>query len=411
MTIPPEDSITPLIAPIFRIDDITAGRDRVGYHYRYRGLLTAPSSAKAYDQLAEALSPYGLMPLFRKDEDGRHLILLVQAPPPPKPSNIWINLLLFVLTFLSMMVAGAQIPKSVPIPQGDDLGTIMLQLQLQFQYMLTGWPFALSLMSILLAHEFGHYFTSRFHKLAATLPYFIPLPIPPIGTLGAVIRLKEMPKNKRILLDVGIAGPLAGLVVAIPILLVGLRMSQLDTLPAVPSLLEGNSVLYLFLKYITFGQMLPAPASYNVPPVLHWLQYFFTGTPVPVGGTDVLLGQVAWAGWVGLLVTSLNLIPAGQLDGGHILYVLLGGKRLRALLPYLTAILAVLGIFSVSWWIWIGLLNLFGRLTDEPRDQITELGPARRALAIFGVAVFVLVFMPVPISASIFSFLQQLFQH
>jgi hypothetical protein len=117
-----------------------------------------------------------------------------------------------------------------------------------------------------------------------------------------------------------------------------------------------------------------------------------------------MLNPVAWAGWVGLLVTSLNLIPAGQLDGGHVLYVLIGGKRLRALLPFIQGILAVLGLFSVSWWLWLIILSFFGRYTDEPLDQITELGPARRALAIFGIIVFLLVFMPVPLPASIFDF-------
>lgn len=402
MPTPEEPTLTPFINNIFQIDDVTAGRDSAGYLFRYRGMLTAPDSAKAYDQLSEALSPYGLMPLFRKEDDGRHLILLVAAPPPPKPSNIWINILLFVLTVLSMMVAGAEIPKSVSIPEGNDLAIIALY----FQYMLTGWPYALALMSILLAHELGHYFASRYHKMAATLPYFIPMPLPPVGTMGALIRLKEMPKNKRILLDVGIAGPLAGLVVAIPVLLIGLHMSPLSTHITNSPGFEGNSILYLLLKYITFGQLLPAPGHYTLPPVLHWLAFFFTGTPTPQDATDVLLGPVAWAGWIGLLVTSLNLIPVGQLDGGHILYVLLGGKRLRALLPYLTIILGILGIFSVSWWIWIALLNFFGRLTDEPRDQITELGPARRALAIFGVFVFFLVFMPSPFPFSIFSFFQ-----
>lgn len=402
MNFPDASILTPLIENIFRIDDLTVGRDGAGYLYRYRGLLTATDSAAAYDQLAEALSPHGLMPLFRKEDDGRHLILLVAAPAAPKPSNPLINLVLFILTVLSMMLAGAVIPPDTVIPT-DMIGQLLLPLQ----YFLTGWPFALSLMSILLAHEFGHYFASRYHKMAASLPYFIPMPLPPIGTMGAVIQLKELPKNKRILLDVGIAGPLAGLVVAIPVLLIGLRMSTLGTVPNIPgNFTEGNSILYLLAKFAVFGQMLPAPAAYSVPPVLYWLGYFFSGMPAPVGGTDVFLSPVAWAGWVGLLVTSLNLIPAGQLDGGHMMYVLFGGKRLRSFLPYIMIALGILGIFSISWWIWIALLQFFGRLTDEPRDQITELGPARRALAIFGIVVFFLVFMPVPFPASIFSLFQ-----
>lgn len=402
MTFPEQDTLNSIISTIFRIDDVTAGRDGVGYLYRYRGMLTVADSAAAYDQLSAALSPHELIPLFRMEDDGRHLILLVAVPEAPKMPNPAINLLFFVLTALSMMIAGAEIPSSVL--KTADAMTVLL---LQFQYMLTGWPFALSLMSILLTHELGHYFASRYHKLAATLPFFIPMPFLPTGTFGAVIQLKEIPKNKRVLLDVGIAGPLAGLVVAIPVLLIGLHMSPLDHHLTTSTGFEGNSILYLLLKYITFGQLLPAPASYgSLPPILHWLQYFFTGTPTPIGGTDVMLGQVAWAGWLGLFVTSLNLIPAGQLDGGHILYTLLGGKRLRSFLPYIMIGLGILCIFSVSWWLLILLLYFFGRMTDEPRDQITELGPARRALAIFGIVVFLLVFMPIPFVAPIFSLFQ-----
>ena len=402
MTYPEQTTLNSLVASIFHIDDVTLGQEGGAYLYRYRGLLTAPDSAAAYDQLAGALKPYGLMPLFRKDEDGRHLILLVAAPPAPKPSSARTSIILLILTILSVMLAGAQIPANVPIPD-DTIG----QLTLFSRYILTGWPFALSLMSILLAHEFGHYFASLYHKTAASLPYFIPLPFSPIGTMGAVIQLKESPKNKRTLLDIGIAGPLAGLVVAVPVLLFGLSQSPLGPVINTPnSFIEGNSVLYLLAKLAIFHQLLPAPASYgSLPPALHWLIYFFTGTPAPFGGTDVQLNSVAFAGWVGLLVTSLNLIPAGQLDGGHMMYVLFGGKRLRSFLPVIMIILGILGIFAVSWWIWLAILYFFGRFTDEPRDQITELGPARRALAIFGILVFFLVFMPVPISASLISLL------
>ena len=400
MTLPEQSQLNALVASIFRIDDITLGRDDQEYLYRYRGLLTAPDSAAAYDQLADSLSPYGLMPLFRKEENGGHLILIVESLATPNPSNPRTNIILFLLTVLSVMLAGVDIPSSVPIPK-DSIGGLLLIVQ----YIWTGWPFALSLLPILLAHEFGHYFASRFHKTATSLPYFIPLPFSPIGTMGAVIQLKELPKNKRILLDIGIAGPLAGLVVAIPVLLFGLSQSKIGPILSTPnSFLEGNSILYLFAKFAIFHQLLPAPASYDtLPPVLHWLVYFFTGMPAPTGGTDVLLSPVAWAGWVGLLVTALNLIPAGQLDGGHVIYTLLGGQRLRSFLPTIMVILAVLGIFSISWWLWIVILNFFGRITDEPRDQITELDPARRVLAIFGILVFLLVFMPVPLSAPIFS--------
>jgi membrane-associated protease RseP (regulator of RpoE activity) len=218
--------------------------------------------------------------------------------------------------------------------------------------------------------------------------------------MGAFIQLKEPPKNKRILLDIGIAGPLAGLVVVIPILLYGLSLSSIDRLALAPGQglqLEGNSILYLLSKYAVFGQLLPAPASYDgLSPLLYWVRYFFTGQPLPMGGTDVLLHPVAWAGWAGLLVTALNLIPAGQLDGGHIMYVLVG-KRMRVFLPFILIALFLLGLVWSGWWLWALLLLLLGRLHAEPLDQITSLDPGRRSIAILGLIIFVLVFTPVPL--------------
>ena len=222
--------------------------------------------------------------------------------------------------------------------------------------------------------------------------------------MGAFIQLKEPPRNKRILLDIGIAGPIAGLVVAIPVLLIGLGLSKLSSIPArlAPGQglqIEGNSLLYLFSKFLVFGQLLPSPSSYGDLTVWqYWLQYFFTGRPVPLGGVDVILHPVAWAGWAGLLVTALNLIPAGQLDGGHVLYVLLG-RRVTALLPFILVGLLALGLVWPGWWLWALLIFMLGRIHAEPLDQITPLDPSRRLVAILGLVIFVLVFTPVPLLA------------
>jgi membrane-associated protease RseP (regulator of RpoE activity) len=222
--------------------------------------------------------------------------------------------------------------------------------------------------------------------------------------MGAFIQLKEPPKNKRILLDIGIAGPIAGLVVAIPVLILGLSLSQVSYIPA--SLppgqglqIEGNSLIYLFTKFVVFGQLLPEPSSFNgLTPLQYWVQYFFTGKPLPLGGMDVMLHPIAWAGWAGLLVTALNLIPAGQLDGGHVIYVLLG-KRATALLPFILFALVLLGFFWSGWWLWAFLIFLLGRFHAEPLDQITTLDPSRQALAVVGLLIFFLVFTPVPLLA------------
>jgi membrane-associated protease RseP (regulator of RpoE activity) len=143
--------------------------------------------------------------------------------------------------------------------------------------------------------------------------------------------------------------------------------------------------------------MLPAPASYaGVSPFIYWVKYLFSGLPTPLGGQDVAMHSVAWAGWAGLLVTALNLIPVGQLDGGHILYVLFGKKATKSVSVVLV-VLVLLGAFWTGWWLWAVLIFLLGRRHAEPLDQITELNPTRKALAILALVIFIFIFTPVPL--------------
>lgn len=390
MPIPQTEILNNLVARVFRIEDVTLGEPARGLIARYRGQLFSEDSAAAYDQLANSLKPYDITPLFRMDH-GQQVIYLTPSKPEPKPSRLSVNVILFILTVLSVMLAGAQ-PQG-PIPS-DFWGQILALLK----SILTGWPFALSLMGILVAHEFGHYLMSRHHKVAATLPYFIPLPLPPLGTLGAAIMMKGVPKNKRVLFDIGVAGPLAGIIVAIPVLLLGLSMSHLDVIQPVNGMvqLEGNSLLYLFAKYVTFGKLLPAPLTTGgTPAALYWVRYFFTSQPVPLGGTDVFINTIALAGWAGLLVTALNLIPAGTLDGGHVVYSLFGDRASKAF-PFIMVVLLGLGIVWTGWWIWALLLLWLGRVHAEPLDQITTLDPPRKAVAVLVIVLFILTFSPVP---------------
>jgi hypothetical protein len=392
MTTPEQDIVNSLVSLVFRIDDVTLGGTGAEFLVRYRGQLLM-DSIEAFDQLTALLRPHQLMALFRKDDNGGHIILLMPSLPDPKPSNIWINIGLFVLTVISVVWTG--MTYTDPAQLAGTVDGSMRFLWLSFLY--GGLPFAVSLLGILLAHEFGHYLMTRRHNTAATLPYFIPFPTL-LGTMGAVIVWKELPRNKRILFDVGITGPLAGLVVAIPVVLIGLMGSKTGpVLPSPGGFIEGNSLLYLLAKFAVFGQFLPAPASYgSLSPVLYWLKFFFTGQPLPVGGTDVFISPVAMAGWAGLLVTSLNLIPAGQLDGGHVMYVLFG-KKLKYALPVIIGLMCILAFFWSGWWLWVALLLFLGRRSADPLDQITELDPGRRALAYFMILVFLLVFIPVPL--------------
>ena len=391
------DALQKLVDRVFQIDDITIGDPKKDYILRYRGMLKVKDSEEAYDDLARELKPLGITPLFRW-EGERHVIILIPGLPEMKRSNPWVNLVLFIVTLLSVLLTGALYGMQEMPPDGTGIGGWAILL------IRSGWPFAVSMLAILGAHEFGHYFMGRRHGVHVTLPYFIPLPlVSPFGTMGAFINMKEIPRNRKVLLDIGIAGPLAGMVVAIPVLFLGLSLSELDVLPLSTAAdtmfqMEGNSILYLLAKYITFGNLLPAPAVYNGSQVLYWIRYFFTGQPFPWGGTDVMMSSVAWAGWAGLLVTAMNLLPVGQLDGGHVMYVLIGRERAEKLYPIVLMLLIGLGFVWSGWWLWAGLLFFMGRRYAEPLDQITPLDEKRKWLAVLALVVFVLTFTPVPLT-------------
>jgi len=389
------------VEQVMQIDDVTRGDRQRGFSVRFRGRLVG-SSDQAFDLLEPAFERMGMTLLFR-EESQQHVILGVDGLVRPGPSDSRINIALFVITFLSVIYTGVVFANvstySATVPQ-PNLSTT----QGVISFILGGLPFGLALMAILLAHEFGHYLAARHHKTSVTLPYFLPLPPPlsPLGTLGAFIRLKSLPKNRKHLLDIGLAGPLAGFVVAVPILLVGIYLSKVMPLPAGPSsagqmMMEGNSLLYLAAKYVIKGQLLPAPVSFGgLAPVMYWLRYFFSGSPIPYGGQDIIIHPLAWAGWAGLLVTALNLLPAGQLDGGHLVYVLFG-RKVSLAWPIIVVALVGMGFIWSGWWIWAALVFFLGRTHAEPLDEITPLDPGRRLLALLGLAIFVLTFTPVPL--------------
>ena len=387
--------LTQLVEQVFVIEDMTYGGHQQGFLARYHGMLRSSDSEKSHSWLSEQLKPQSLLVILRPYEDKQELVIVPSLPAKQDP-KIWLNVLLFALTFLSVLFAGALFSAEVDPFLGR------LTLQGIFNFLWQGWPFAVSFLAILAAHEFGHYFVGRLHKVNVSLPFFIPFPLSMIGTMGAFINMKEPPKNRKHLLDIGIAGPLSGLVVTIVVLFIGLSLSSVEPIPStipegITFQIEGNSLFYLFAKYLAFGKLLPEPVSYmGSAPFLYWLRYFFTGQPAPLGGLDVIIHPVAWAGWAGLLVTMLNLIPAGQLDGGHVLYVLFGVKKARKILPFILLALVALGFIWSGWWLWVGMIFLFGSRYAEPLDQITPLDARRKALAALTLVIFLLIFMPVP---------------
>ncbi len=389
------DQVTKYVRDVFDISSITMGGTQQRYFATYQGKLIMESE-KAHSYLFDHLLPMQLLPAFRWEED-QHLITILSVPTKVSKGNYWLNLVLFVITTLSVLFAGALSSAEMdPFTQPFSLGAFL-------KFLLNGLPFAVSFLLILTAHEFGHYIMGRHHQVNVSLPYFIPFPLSQLGTMGAFINMKGIPRNRKHLLDIAVAGPLSGLLFAIPILFIGLRLSRLDMIPQQISQglgfqIEGNSIFYLLAKYITFKEWLPQPATFGgVSPLVYWLRFFFTGRPLPLGGMDVIIHPIAWAGWVGLLVTMLNLIPAGQFDGGHVFYVLFGKKAARFMQPLLLVVLILLGFSWNGWWLWAGLIFLMGGQHAQPLDQITQIDTKRKILAAVVLVIFILIFMPVPL--------------
>jgi len=349
------EAVRQAVGDVFAIEDVTVvdGRREL---VRLRGHLLIDSQ-QAYTLVSERFRALGLTALFRR-ERGADLIIAVPGTIPTRIANSpWVPAILLVLTLASVLYIGALMD---PTPDG--------RIRLW-----NGLPFAVSLIAILGTHELGHYFAARRVGTPVTLPYFIPMPIPPFGTMGAFIQMKAPSRDRRALLSVAIAGPLAGMVVAIPVLILGLLLSEVEPLPPGGYLMEGNSILYAAMKILVFGRFLPS------------------------GGYDVILHPVAFAGWAGLLVTGLNLIPAGQLDGGHIVYALLG-ERARYLTIGIIVVLLGLSWIWRGWLIWAFLIFLFSRVQATPLDDITPLTSGQRLIAIGMMVLFLLVYVPVPIT-------------
>lgn len=312
----------------------------------------------------------------------------------PRPFRWKTNLLLFLATILSTFYAGVQYTGAL-----DDKGFAPFVRGLPLS-LLAGWRFAVPLLAILLTHEFGHYIAARVHRVDASLPYFIPLPhYSPFGTMGAVISMRGRIRSRDALLDIGASGPLAGLLVALPVLVYGLAHSSVGPVGAHGEQ-EGQCLLYLLIKRLVLG-------------------------PIP-DGHDVFLSPIAFAGWAGLFVTMLNLVAVAQLDGGHIAYALFGPKQNRyaralhalllvvfafnlarnlgPLLVHRTFTESAVGMAvgnSIFWLVWYVIIAVIKRLGghDHPPTEPGELHPVRKGVAVLSLVLFVLLFMPAPMTA------------
>ena len=291
----------------------------------------------------------------------------------PAPSRLWLHALLFLATLFTTTLVGAhmQYNFSHNVPFFDlenDLNIFTVGLRSPALFF-AGLPFSLTLLTILMAHELGHYLACVYYEIDATLPFFLPAPTPFTGTLGAFIRIRSAIYSKRVLFDIGVAGPIAGFIFLIPALGVGLAFSKI-----IPGINHQGSI------------QLGVPA-------LQWIlqKLVFPGVPA----ADIYLHPVARAAWVGMFATALNLLPVGQLDGGHVVYALLGRSHKWITWTFLLALLPM-GKWWYGWWFWAVLLFLFARRHPPVPDE-SDIGLPRIRLGVLALVIFILCFSVAPI--------------
>ena len=282
----------------------------------------------------------------------------------------WLNVALFVMTCLTTLVMGAYLMASfnaIGTTPVDPFTAIWRNPAIVW----SGLPFSIAIMTILFAHEMGHYLTCRYYGIDASLPYFIPMPISPVGTMGAFIRIRAPIHNRAALLDVGIAGPIAGFVFAVPALIIAMTKSRFVALdPSGPHFGLGEPLVFKIVARF-MGQ-------------------------VPPAGMDLYLHPIGFAAWFGFLATALNLLPVGQLDGGHVSYSLFGSRH-RHISQALIVALVPLGIFYWPGWLfWSAVLLFIGLRHPVTLDDSIPLKQRHIWLGWIALVLLALCFTPIP---------------
>ncbi len=322
-----------------------------GQAVAFKGCLRI-GAQEAFDRLKARFADLGYVPLLREsDSHERQEVMAIrgslQALLTQRP---WVNLLLFLATALTTTLFGGMF--AAALTQGGDLSLPSI--------LASGVPFSLTLLAILAVHEFGHYVQARRHGVPVTLPYFIPVPLPgTLGTFGAFIQMRGAVENRRALFDVGIGGPIAGLLVAVPLFVAGLTAATLTNDPPPPT--------RSYLITLLIALFRPEAMDYGI-----------------------IMNPVLLAARFGLVVTALNLLPVGQLDGGHIAYAALGRQWARRVGLATVAIMAVLGLtVSPTWLIWMAFALFSGLNHAQPLNDITPLD-LRRNVAFIGAFIVLL---------------------
>lgn len=359
--IPPEASkeiefIKGLVARHFPVYDVRVTYDVVEFFCR----VEPTTLEQNFEDLREEMAKSNYIPMITYDK-GEHIITVAKKPTARYRSS-YVNIGLLVATFLTMVLAGA-------LDWGGYAGE-GLTVDTVFMGMLT---FTLPLMTILGVHELAHFFMARRRKVAASMPFFIPS-IPPLGTFGAFISLRDPIPNKKSLMEIGVAGPIAGLLMAIPFGIIGLMLTNSEA-RLVPLNVGSEGVMGI-----------------SFPLLYMWLEQL-----VPITG-DYLMHPTAFAAWVGFLVTALNLLPVGQLDGGHVARALLGA-RAKYLSWVTVAILVAIGFFYTGWLLFALLILFLGARHPPPLNDITPLDTKRKAIGVLAFLILVVAFVPIPMIA------------
>ncbi|MBU0623956.1 MAG: site-2 protease family protein, partial [Candidatus Thermoplasmatota archaeon] len=362
--IPPEASkeiefVKSLVARRFPVYDVRVSYDVVEFFCR----IDDTTLEENFERLREDMAGHGYIPMITYDK-GEHIVTVAKKPAA-KYRSVSVNLAMLVVTFLTMLLAGVLNWSGYA---GVD-GGAFFNVENLLMGMIT---FTLPLMAILGVHELGHFLVARRRGVAASLPFFIPS-IPPLGTFGAFISLRDPIPNKKTLLEIGVAGPLAGLLVALPLGIIGLILTNSEA-RLVPTNVGSEGVMGI-----------------SFPLIYQALELF-----IPLRG-EYLLHPTAFAAWVGFLVTALNLLPVGQLDGGHVARALLGA-RAKYLSWVTVAILVGIGMFYYGWLIFALLILFLGTRHPPPLNDISPLDRKRKGLGVLTFAVLVIAFVPIPMT-------------
>lgn len=360
-TMPPDASreiefVRSLVAKHFPVYDVRINYDVVQFFCR----IDPATLEDSFEKLREDMAQHQYIPMITY-EKGEHIVQVARKPQT-KYKSIYVNVGFLAITFLTMLFAGV-------LDWVSYSGAPVNEAWSSYNVSMGVLTFTFPLMAILAVHELAHYFMARRRKVAASLPFFIPS-FPPLGTFGAFISLRDPIPNRKALMEIGAAGPLAGLALAIPIGILGLILTNEGAM--LPPVNEGGNVVGI-----------------SFPLLYSWIEELF-----PIKG-DYLLHPTAFAAWVGILVTGLNLLPVGQLDGGHIARALLG-DRSRYLSWATVAALVAMSFLYFGWIVFAVLVLFLGARHPPPLNDISGLGNARKAAGVFAFVILLLTFVPQP---------------